>query len=126
MPRTRVNENQLSLGKHLKAPERQQKADELEEDLVLKEKQLEAVRRAIEAEEYTGNRPGFWDRWKQHCENLRVLRTREAELDSQIRELKEKRKKLGGHPNFRLPVVEGFGLADALRAERKKAERRRK
>ena len=119
MAKRRINVRQMSL-RDVNAHERQQAADELEEKLAEKGRLLQVLQRAIEAEEYTGNRPGPWDQWKKHRANLVELRTRKSKLLGEIAGFKKKRVELGGHANFRLPAVAGFGLAGALRTVRRK------
>lgn len=103
MPVKRVHEHQLSLGKHLKAPERQRLADELAVEIGRKQDQLRLTRLLLEAE--------------QHREKLQELQAREAELVAKVKKLEGKWAELGGHPTFRTPVVEGYGLANAIRKE---------
>ena len=106
MPVKRVHERQLSIGKHIRAPERQRLADELKAEIARKRDQFHLTRLLLKGESpFSGQ--------------SKELRAREAELDAEIRGLDEKLCQLGGHPKFRTPVVEGYGLADALRRLRK-------
>ena len=115
MPVKRVHERQLSIGKHIRAPERQRLADDLDAEIDRKQHQLRlprlSLRLLLEDERDLGNRPGHWEQWE--------LQARETELVADLRKLEKKLCQLGGHPNFRTPVVEGYGLADALRELRK-------
>lgn len=118
MPVRRVNFCQLTLG-HIDAPERQRLADELAAEILRKRDQFRLTQLLLKDEIYLGKRSGFWGQRRQHREKLKALQEREAELVAEIRELEEKLCQLGGHPKFRTPVVEGYGLADALRKLRK-------
>ncbi|MEX2032971.1 MAG: hypothetical protein WD889_00220 [Candidatus Colwellbacteria bacterium] len=110
VPARRVNPCQLSIG-HINAPERQKLADELSAEIGRKKDQLRLTQLLLKSE-------------KPFSNLAEKLRAREAELDAEIRELDRMLCQLGGHPRFRTPVVEGCGLADALRTEREKEERR--
>ena len=114
MPVKRVNPCQLSIG-HIDAPERQKLADELSAEISRKGSQLHLTQILLEDERYLGKRSGSWDQRRQHREKLKGLEATEAELESEIHELEEKLCQFGDHPKFRTPVVEGYGLADALR-----------
>ncbi|MDP2650782.1 MAG: hypothetical protein Q8P04_01670 [bacterium] len=102
MPVKRVNPNQLSIGKHIRAPERQKLADELAAEIVRKGDQLRLTQLLLKIE-------------SPFSSQSKKLREREAELVALIKKLDEELCQLGGHPRFRTPVVEGYGLADALR-----------
>lgn len=104
MPVRRVHERQLSIDKHIRAPERQRLADELAVEIRRKQHQLRCTRLRLEDERYLGRHPGSQE-----------LQARETELVADLRRLEEKLCQLGGHPNFRTPIVEGYGLADVLR-----------
>ena len=106
----RVNPCQLSIG-HINAPERQKLADDLAEEILRKGDQLHFTQLRLEDELYRGKRSSSWGQRRQ----LKALQAREAELEDEIRKLEENLCQLGGHPKFRTPVVEGYGLADALR-----------
>lgn len=101
MPVKRVNLCQLSIG-HINAPERQRLADELLAEIGRKQDRLRLTQLLLKIEKPFGDR----------SEKLRV---REAELDAEIKKLDEELCQLGWHPRFRTPVVEGPGLAAALR-----------
>lgn len=120
MSKKRVLEGQLDFRRHTNAAERQKIADELNIELVAKRDQLRLTQLLIKDEVYLGNRPGPWDQWKKHREDLKNLREREEELAREIQRIEQAIADLGGHPRFRLPVVHGYGLGDALRRERAK------
>ena len=115
MPKRRVHHDQLDFHRHADAPERQRLADDLKAEIDHKQHQLRRtrlfLRLLLEDERDLGNRPGHWEQWE--------LQARETELVADLRKLEKKLCQLGGHPNFRTPVVEGYGLADALRELRK-------
>ena len=108
MPVKQVHPDQLSIGKHIRAPERQRLADDLDAEIDRKQHQLRRTRFLLEDERYLGKHPGSQE-----------LQARETELVADLQRLDEKLCQLGGHPKFRTPIVEGYGLADALRKLRK-------